>query len=91
MTVSEFIEEYDMDDESSVIMADGLEEAFIGLSYRFNDGPVATYDREKIIEIYVRDGMSYEEAEEYFGFNVLGAWVGEKTPVFMIPYKRKDD
>jgi len=87
MTVSEFIEEYDMDDESPVIMADGLEEAFIGLSYRFNDGPVATYDREKIIEIYVRDGMSYEEAEEYFGFNVLGAWVGEKTPVFMIPYK----
>jgi hypothetical protein len=91
MTVREFIEEYDMDDDSPVLVADDLEEAFIGLSYRFNDGPLATYDRTKVLEIYIRDGMSYEEAEEFFGFNVIGAWAGEKTPVFMIPYKREDD
>jgi hypothetical protein len=28
------------------------------------------------------DGMSQEEAEEYFSFNVEGAWVGENTPLF---------
>jgi len=30
-----------------------------------------------------RDGMSYEEAIEYFDFNVTGAYVGEHTPMFI--------
>ena len=53
---------------------------------------MATYDREKVIEIFMtRDGMSYEEAEEFYGFNIQGGWHGDKTPVYMIPYKREDD
>jgi len=28
--------------------------------------------------------MSYGEAEEYYGFNQLGAWVGEHTPGFLV-------
>ena len=27
--------------------------------------------------------MTYEEAVEYFEFNVIGAWVGEQTPMFL--------
>ena len=27
--------------------------------------------------------MSSDEATEYFDFNVVGAWVGESTPVFL--------
>jgi hypothetical protein len=27
--------------------------------------------------------MSYEEAIEWYDFNIIGAYVGEKTPVFM--------
>jgi hypothetical protein len=27
--------------------------------------------------------MSIEEAEEYFSYNVEGAWVGENTPAFI--------
>ena len=30
-----------------------------------------------------RDGMHEDEAEEYFEFNVTGAWVGHGTPVFV--------
>ena len=29
------------------------------------------------------DGMTMDEAEEYFHFNVLGSYVGEYTPVFI--------
>jgi hypothetical protein len=29
------------------------------------------------------DKMSYEEAVEYFEFNMKGAWMGEKTPVLL--------
>jgi hypothetical protein len=33
----------------------------------------------------VNDGMTEEEAEEYFNFNQLGAWIGENTPCFLTP------
>ena len=69
-----------MDEE--VLYADGFEEAFIGYSWRFSDGPLATYDRDMCIEILMRD-MDHDEAVEYFEFNVVGAWVGERTPVFL--------
>ena len=40
------------------------------------------YDVNKIIEILARD-MSEDEAVEYFEFNILGAYMGERTPVFV--------
>ena len=39
---------------------------------------------DKCFEILVeRDGMEYEDAVENFEFNVVGAWVGDNTPVFI--------
>lgn len=67
-----------------ILLCDGLEDAFLGVCRRFNQPPVAAYDVDKIIEIFMtRDGMSYEEAVEFYEFNVIGAWVGERTPVFI--------
>ncbi len=43
---------------------------------------VVAYDKEAILEILMRD-MSEEEAIEYFDFNIIGAYVGDKTPVFV--------
>ena len=40
------------------------------------------YDYDKVIKILMED-MSYEEAVEYFDFNVIGGWVGDSTPVFI--------
>jgi len=65
------------------ITADGFDAALVGFGYQFNY-PVAVYNKEKCLEILTeRDGMSWEEAVEYFDFNVSGAWVGESTPVFL--------
>jgi hypothetical protein len=33
----------------------------------------------------VRDGMDEEEAEEYISYNCIGAWVGEQTPIIVMP------
>mgnify|MGYP003111639793 FL=1 len=64
------------------LLADGFEDALIGLGQQFNK-TLAVYDRQKCIEILIdRDGMSEEEAVEYFEFNVTNAWVGENTPIF---------
>jgi uncharacterized protein YjlB len=67
-------------------MADGFEEALIGFGTRFNT-PVTIYNLSKCIDILVeRDGMSHDEAQEYMDFNVLGAYVGEETPIFLGDY-----
>ena len=48
-----------------------------------------TFDR--VIEILMdRDGMSNDEAIEFFTFNIEGAWVGELTPIWMYPASGSD-
>ena len=66
------------------LICDGFDEAIIGVAERINLGPVAAYSVEKILEILVeRDDMTYEEAIEYFQYNIIGSWMGEYTPVFI--------
>jgi hypothetical protein len=67
-----------------VLLCDGFDEALIGVCVRFGQEPIAAYDYEKYLEILMRGGMNREEATEYFDFNVIGAWVGERTPCFLM-------
>jgi hypothetical protein len=58
------------------------------MAERINLGPVVAYSVEKILDILInRDGMTYEEAIEYYDYNIVGAWMGELTPVFITNYK----
>jgi len=70
--------------EEELLLADGFEAALIGTGERCGQPTIAVYDREKCIEVLEkRDGMTHEEANEFFEFNVVGAWVGEQTPIFV--------
>ena len=70
--------------DDQLLLADGLEQAFVGLVMRFNVlYPIACYDYDKVIAGYMEDGMTEEEAIEFFEFNVIGAWAGERTPCFI--------
>ena len=63
--------------------ADGFEKALLGFGYQFNT-PVAVYSKDRCLHVLMeRDGMSREDALEFFDFNVAGAWVGEGMPVFL--------
>ena len=59
-----------------------FDEAIIGVSERIGGEPVVAYDTTKVVEILSRS-MTVDEAYEYFGYNILGAYLGEKTPVFV--------
>jgi len=66
------------------LLCDGFDEAIIGIAERINLGPIVAYSVEKILDILIqRDGMTYEEALEYFDYNILGSWMGENTPIFI--------
>lgn len=69
----------------NALTADGFDEAIMGMSLKIGREPLVAYDYEKCISILIdRDDMTREEAEEYMDFNVLGAYVGEGTPVFIL-------
>lgn len=67
--------------EDEILLADGFDEALIGHAAGME--PRAVYDYDRCIDVLVEDGMTYEEALEYFEFNTVGAHVGEQTPVFV--------
>ena len=58
-------------------------EAFIGVVSRFGEEPRVCYDYEKVISILISQGMSNDEAIEYFEYNVIGTYCGEHTPCFI--------
>ena len=72
--------------DNECLLADGYESALIGISGGSN--PVAVYDIDLCIKSLVeRDKMEFEDALEYFYFNTIGAYVGEKTPIFINRYE----
>jgi hypothetical protein len=82
--INNFIEEQAMDEE--VLLADGLDEAFIGVA-QTEGASVAVYNRDKIIEILMaRDGIDYVSAVEFYSFKIEGAYVGEHTPLYIVPF-----
>ena len=65
-----------------LLFADGFDDAILGVAERIGMEAVVAYSTPKIIEILARE-MSEDEALEYFEFNILGAYVGERTPIFI--------
>lgn len=63
---------------------DGFDECIIGMVEVQGRGLLLAYARRAILNVLIeRDGMSEEEAVEYFDFNIAGAWVGPGTPVIV--------
>jgi hypothetical protein len=68
------------------LLMDGFDEALIGFSKRINEPMLAVYKWQRMVQILKnRDKMSYEEAVEYIEYNCLGAWIGEQTPIIVMP------
>ena len=89
---NDYIQEWIADYNEEALLANGFEDALLGICERFGHGPVVAYDYQKCIDTLIhRDGMTHEEAEEYFEFNVLGAWMGEGTPVFITLQPKNSD
>ena len=65
-----------------MLFADGFDDALVGFIERAGMPSIACYDKYKCIDILSND-MPYEDAFEYFYFNVVGSYVGENTPCFL--------
>jgi hypothetical protein len=91
-------------EEDEVLLADGWEDCFIGTGSVFAGSAglrrVAVYDLPKMIDKLIKESSAncadqcecdhYGEAVEYLEFNVLGAYVGPNTPVYVTPNTLED-
>lgn len=67
-----------------MLTADGFDKAFLGTGTRAGQGDICVYDFDKCVAILCeRDNMELDDAVEYMYFNVVGAYVGEGTPIFL--------
>lgn len=67
-----------------LLQADGFEDALLGIGTKKGSEDSLVYDYERCVEILIdREGMSHEEAIEWMEFNVVDAYVGPTTPIFV--------
>lgn len=68
---------------TDILFADGYDNAIIGVCIGFDSGRVV-YDAEKMVDICAKDLQSdQDEALEFLEFNTFGAYVGERTPLYV--------
>ena len=78
----QIVDEYGEEAET-IMFADGFDDAIVGIGNSFGGSLCAIYDTDLIVKQCMKDGMEYDEALEYFDFNIAGAYVGEQTPIFI--------
>ena len=77
------IEDLYSDDEPEILFADGYDEAIAGTIWD-GERPRVVYKVEDILNILMeRDEMTYDEASEYFDFNIAGSHMGVYTPLYL--------
>lgn len=70
--------------DNKPLLAEGFDSAVLGMSRGTLGEDVAVYSIDRCIDVLVkRDGMSEDEAIEYMNFNVLDAYLGPMTPIFV--------
>lgn len=77
--------------ESGGLQMDGYDDCIIGVAERCSQKPLLVYCREKIVDQLMKDGLTYEDAQEHIDFNMAGAWVGEGTPLILSKVYEDDD
>lgn len=66
----------------AAMFIDGMDDAIIGYAIQWGSPALVVYDAERIVEILSKQ-MGYEEAAEFFSFNIECAYVGPGTPLIL--------
>ncbi len=68
----------------------GCDEAIVGLGHRCGCESVVVYDYDKLVDVFIQQGMEEEESIEWIDYNILGAWIGEDTPIVLMENHGED-
>jgi hypothetical protein len=72
----------------SQLKADGFDAAILGVDSQSNR---IIYDKSKMVQILIDEGMEEDDAIEYLEFNTWSAYVGAYTPIYLDPLSTDDE
>ena len=70
--------------EAVLLEPAALDVAIIGMVERCGLMPVVHYSTPRLLLALMEHGMPLDDAREWFDYNVLGAYMGQESPVFSI-------
>jgi len=65
------------------VLFENMNSAIIGLGYVSDADPVAVYSRARIYNKLLGDGLSVEDADEYYKGKFVAVHAGDQTPVIL--------
>lgn len=72
-----------MEEGKGCVFADGYDDALVG-HVETPDGVIAVYDALSVIAILgERNSMEPEDAWDFFAYNIAGAYLGPRSPLFL--------
>lgn len=75
----------DEDDSETLLAIEGMNDCIVGVGRRCSKPDVLVYSHAMLVASFVRQGMTETEAYEWVEFNIVGAWLGEQTPMVIYP------
>jgi len=69
-------------DEGCIIL-DGCDNAIVGIAERNGLSPTLVYDYDKLVNVFIDQGMDYDEAIDWIETNVLNIVAGDTTPIIL--------
>ena len=71
------------DEHEGAMLIPGHESAFLGYATQAHSESVAVYSMLRILANLQAMGMDGDEALDHFGFDIQGAWYGDRTPMII--------
>ena len=62
---------------------DDLDECIVGYGNQYTSPPLLIYSYDLMVEHFMKDGCTYDEACEYISYNIECLWCDEGTPVIL--------
>lgn len=65
------------------LLIEGHDNAIVGM-VNMGGRYVVLYDPVKVVDNLMDEGASYDDAYEFFSYNIESAYVGKNTPAFLV-------
>jgi hypothetical protein len=74
----------------NVLLWDDCDDALLGLGGQYPAAPVAVYDYDRLVDVFIAQGMDRDEAVEHIEFNIACAYIGPGTPILVRSMTREE-
>ena len=80
MEIKDLIDYAESNDLNLTIM-DGFNDCIVGITN--DEPPKVVYSEEKVLECLAKVLGDYEDALDYYGYNISSTYIGEQTPLII--------